>query len=517
MKFILITLFLLTACSKSDKTTQQSQIVNRQVASSTTGQQVMIDQIIQTIVSQIKVSNGKNNVVEVLTKIQQTYPMTTKDLDKMPVARLLLQALKFIPQFEGILWRLRRVAETSDFVHLGIIGSLRGFYQLDSLYGPHVKAFFHFLTTPTEKATYFANADEFMNFLNSVIKPQLKDFHNLMIALVEAQPDEAFDLDLDLRLFTGGNDQIRYLDPDYQRKRIIKPYFFGILSGLETSIATISYASNYHLNGLLLVSQKALAMSGINVLKDRILTTSGNDKSISATSVSKGITAKELAGLVNLQSELLTLRVQPEVAQKSLAEAYKYVNSAFKHKLKFYTCSLTYPSSYKASNCTQLPSNPSYVENGEDFLINPNLLLAHYKKHFHTFSERQRLIKESYDLFNKKDFDSTVEFVSEVTGNTVRLRPQRLFQPQKDLKIYFPKDDNYAVKEQGKFVQIKGKPEWAWNYKYGSAQSLPDFTFNGFFPDASDSASYMKIMRTVNLTPTTHNIKDIFFNISSSN
>lgn len=507
--FTLLGVFAFSGCSKNAGVAEHKSSGNRQIASIVNQQQTILDQIAQMIINDIKIVNNKNNVVEVLAKIEKTYPSNSKYLEQMPVAKAVLSALKIIPQFEGILWRLRKVAETSDFLHLSIIGNLRQFYQMDFQYGPHIKAFFHFVTTPTEKAGYFADADSFMDFLNTTIKPQLINFHTLLTSL-DKQNDEAFDLELDLRILTGGNEKIRYLDPEYQKKRLIKPYLYGVLSWLETTIATIEYAHNYHLNALLIVSQKALSISGLNALKDRINTSSSQ-------SVSKGVTAKELASLVNGANELLTLRKPIPVVKTSLGNSFKFINSAIKHRLMFYTCSLTYASNYKTSNCLQQPSNPQWVENGESYLIDPNILMILYKKHFHTFSERYRLSKEAYAHFVKNDFDSSVEFVSEVTGVTVRLRPQRLFQGQQDLKIYFPKEDNYTIKEQGKMVTIKGKPEWAWNYKYGSAQSVPDFTYNGFFVDATDSASYMKIMRTINLTPTTHNIKDYFFNITSSN
>lgn len=515
--FILVLVSLLSTigCSKKSEVSEVSEIKSsstssgRSIASAVNQQQAIVDKITQMLVNEVKLVGEKNNVIEILAKIDKAYPLTNKNLDQMPVAKGILTALKIIPQYEGILWRLRKVAETSDFLHLAIIGNLRQFYQLDFQYGPHLKAFFHFVTTPTEKATYFADANAFMDFLNITIKPKLMEYHQMLSAM-DKQADEAFDVELDLRLFTGGNDKVRYLDPEYQKKRLIKPYLYGVLSTLETTIATIEYAQNYHLNALLIVSQKALAISGLNAIKDRISTSSGQ-------SVSKGITAKELTSLMASANELLTLRKPTAAAKTSIAQAFKYVNGAIKHRLMFYTCSLTYPTNYQTKNCLDLPSNPQWVENGEAYLIDPNLLMILYKKHFHTFSERHRLTKEAYTLFQKNDFETPVEFVSEVTGLTVRLRPQRLFQVQPDLKVYIPREGNYAVKNQGKMVTINGKAEWAWNYKYGSAQSVPDFSYNGFFVDATDAASYTKIMRTINLTPTTHNIRDYFFNITSSN
>ena len=119
----------------------------RKIASQSTGQQVVIDDFTNRIL-EIDSTEDIDRVISHISKVSKEYP-------KFVGVQLFASFAEALPQFKGIAWKLRGLVEKTDIAHTYILSQLRFLYFSSYMYGPHLKALFHYLTDPPKNGSKF--------------------------------------------------------------------------------------------------------------------------------------------------------------------------------------------------------------------------------------------------------------------------------------------------------------------------------------------------------------------------
>ena len=107
------------AQKSSSTKTAATKVATRTVANATQEkQQKILDDITNRLIENIKTAD---DVETVGGKIIEDY----KNDINLPAVKIYLSALKAMPEFRSIFWRLRKIVEPADLIHAGAISGLR--------------------------------------------------------------------------------------------------------------------------------------------------------------------------------------------------------------------------------------------------------------------------------------------------------------------------------------------------------------------------------------------------------
>lgn len=491
--------------------------VNRNIASQSTGQQVVIDDFTSKILA-MKSKDDVNKTVKYIEEVSKNYPQFVG-------VQLFNASFQMLPVFKGIIWRLRGVVEDTDITHSMVLSYLRFFYSSQYVYGPHVMALFHYFADPEPTSNQFRKISDLQNFLYKDVRPYLVQY------LVEAQKSlsqnaEFHHFSLDRRIYIGADEDKRFFDEVEAKKEYIKPYTSYVISGLARTIGSIDYFYSYNFDDMPKIMQAVLRKSAINSILGRFKLRPGKRESWEDRSLPKIMSKKEIFDIVDNYKKFGTLRFEEAESQKYLNESYSMFALASEHDLKGYVCSIQYPStmmsggvledSYKCDwsfmEDESFQEEEYFVVGGSKFLVDPNLLLINHRQDFHELHDR-------YRIYHPVSEDGIVSITSDATGQVVRIMAQGAFKAQKDLKNFLPvefstnyKSDTVTVKNDVGAYNKNG--QWEWNYDYGRPTKWRSqyVTFGGLFPDLTNDNAY-DIMASVRLTRSLRPFSNLFTTI----
>lgn len=436
----------------------------------------------------------KSDVKTVSSKIIKT--SLDPKYSQMPAIVILAQIAKSVLPLEGFFWRLRKLGEQSDLMHTFALFRLRSFAQFDYLYGSHVKAIFEFLTEPLEKGSrVFNTMSEFQDTLLEAYTPVLEDIIKNLNKLQEL-PAEQFEFKFDRAIVTGVSEDIRFIDNDERYRYFIKPYLYTITFLYERFLSSIYFMSSVYLDDLPAAFNDILKKSAINNIENKI--NIFGEK----YSAALGVTPEMVITSFNKYDKLFNARIikNPVIAEKNTQKyldlSFKHAKSAANNQLYAFVCGIKYPLSKSDVNpqeCMNFDNSfraeSSFIENGDEYIFNPNRMLIDFKSKYHALSDRAKLFNEAKD-------GQYVNIVSDVTGAEINLNIKALFKVRKDWKAFFPTQ----FEASGKPGSInKTVNSWAWNYYYGRPTAFPDPTFGGLFnkSEVSTTADIYKQMTTI--------------------
>ncbi len=502
----------------------------RKIASQSTGQQVVIDDFTNRIL-EIDSTEDIDRVISHISKVSKEYP-------KFVGVQLFASFAEALPQFKGIAWKLRGLVEKTDIAHTYILSQLRFLYFSSYMYGPHLKALFHYLTDPPKNGSKFESLAELQNALYFKIRPQLSSLLQKAERSLGLEP-ELHNFTFDRRIFTGDSPGKRFFDPSEANREFIKPYMSYIISCMARAIAAIDYLYIYNIDDLPNIMRAVLKKSAINQLKSRFQfggTSSRRRVGFNSTRINKEsvkslpqvISRKEVFEIIERRkfSDFLTFasdRVSREKANEVLAESYQMVQKAAEHDLKGYVCSISYVSmmmngEYISSDYScdwdfmekeGFTEEEYFVVGGKNFLIDPNQLLINHKQKFHELRDRYRIYLENEN-------NSGVYIVSDVTGEPIRINAHAVFKVFDDLKVFIPETYSNEMVYNGKtlargYGSHNKNGKWSWNFDYGRPLSWSSeaITFGGLFPDMTNSNVY-DLMYTIRLTQSLRPFSNLF-------
>ena len=505
----------------------------RKIASQSTGQQVVIDDFTNRIL-EINSTEDIDSVISHISKVSKEYP-------KFVGVQLFASFAEALPQFKGIAWKLRGLVEKTDIAHTYILSQLRFLYFSSYMYGPHIKALFHYLTDPPKGGTKFESLAELQNALYFKIRPQLINLLQKAESSLVLEP-ELHNFTFDRRIFTGDSPGKRFFDPSEANREFIKPYMSYIISGMARAIATIDYLYVYNIDDLPNVMRAVLKKSAINQLKSRfhfggssargrVGYNSTRTKKESVKSLPQVISRKEVFEVIqeNKFSNFLSFasdRVSKEKANEVLSESYQMVQKSAEHDLKGYVCTISYVS--KMMNGEKISNDYScewgfmeqegfteeefFVVGGKNFLVDPNQLLINHKQKFHELRDRYKIYLENTD-------NNGVYITSDVTGEPIKINAHAVFKVFEDLKIFIPESYSDKMVYNGEVLASgygshNKNGKWSWNYDYGRPLSWSSeaITFGGLFPDMNNENVY-DLMYTIRLTQSLRPFSNLFTTI----
>lgn len=489
----------------------------RNLASVSTGQQIVIDDFTTKILN-IKTKQDIENVRAHILEVSKEYP------DFVGV-QVFAKTFEILPQFKGIIWRLRGIVELTDITHSAVLSNLRFIYNSRYAYGRHVLAFFNYFVDPTEKMNQFKSIEEVQDYLSNNVNPMLLGYLS-SLELSMKLPNELHHFSFDRRIFSGEDDDKRYFDPEETKKEYIKPYTSYLISGLARTIGGIDYLSAYNFDELPKIMRSVLKKTAINSIFGRFKIKQGRRGEGEVKDLPNIISRKEIFEVVKKFKKFGTPRLNLETTQKNLDHAYKMMALASEHDIKGYTCSITYSSKIMSSeeiedeyNCDSsfmedesFREEEYFVVGGSKFLVDPNLLLINHRQDFHELRDR-------YRIYHPEKENGVVEIVVDATGGIVRINAKGAFKAHKDLKTFIPLE--YVTDYKSETVEIKNnvgaynkRGQWEWNFDYGRPIKWADeaITFGGLFPEATNDNIY-DIMYHVRLSRSLRPFSNLFTSV----
>lgn len=470
----------------------------RQPSAAVEGQQAIIDEMTQIILSIA-------NKGEVLPKVNQVLTIAAQKDPKgqMPGVQLLAGYMKMIPGLEGIVYRGRPIVEPSDWLHMSALTTLRTFRYNSYLYGKHVLALFDFVTTPSHKAgPEFKTVTEAQQYLVGKAAPLIESLIAQARAM-ENLPAESFNFKLDRTLFIGLSDDVRFLDRNETVKQFIKPNLYSITFALQRTLGSLYYWTALNVDDMPAVASEVVAATTINEYKGKLRSF------LSASKLAKGVTPIITFDVIKKYPNYFTFRdltytnhegkTEKVSAQTLLDRAYTQFFNASYYEMAAFNCIIQYTVSGNTNatlkdcaNGDNQDYSSQHAANGQDFMFNPNALLIDYKI-------KKAALVQRYKLYaNNAASGAYTEITSEVTGKALQLNVKALFSAKNSPRNFFP--TAFAKADQAAYQSEIGVH--GWNYDHGfpiAYGNKKDFTFGGFFnpQQVADIKSLNTAMATV--------------------
>lgn len=383
-----------------------------------------------------------------------------------------------VPLFEGIVYRCRDLIEKSDWLNMTALFRLRAFAYNDYVYGEHMKAITDFLTYPSERVGKpFKTVSELQDFLLNKVAVKMESA--LAVAKkLEALPSQDFQFQLDRTIIVGRSNNLRFIDADEAKKDFIKPYFFTVSFLLQRVIGSIYYMSAMNLDDMPKVVNKILKKTAMNGFI--------GDLRADGRTV-RGITPQLLTESIESYPSYMTWKTEVNyrgsklTAGMLLDRAFEYGRSSANYQRAAYVCGLKYPldlekgdqsAEVSLETCKTLDVaevGSYHINNGEDYLFNPNSMILNFKQKNKMFQDRVR-------VFEGAAKNSYVKVVSDSTGKSIEVNARAFFNTKKSQRDFLP-----TSFEGSPSTSVESLNTYAWNYSHGRPASYNDYTFNGFF------------------------------------
>jgi hypothetical protein len=484
------------------------------------GQQEMMDAIIKKVVDDTPTRDQIIPTVRFILE-KASHP----EARGYPLVQIAAGIARLVPRLEGFIWRLRPIAEPSDYLHATVLYKIRQTYYNDYLYGPHVKALLDFITEPSEGQDQkpnefiksselkmkFATVADAQDWLLRNITPELEKLiygenGKGGLTALEGLPDRSFVYDFDRTLLVGHGNGLTFIDPEEARKLFIKPYLYTMKFLLQRALMGIYYVSALELNDLPKVAAKVLSKTELNEFRGELRpegkTAKGMTPEILYTSYRDG---RRFLSFRN------TTRMSISGAERLLDRAFELGLESAEYQLRAYVCGITYVQASENrgvadprvdfDSCSRRPDireGETFVRNGNKYLFDPNSMIESFKSKFTEFKERA-------ELFEVNKQGRCYQIHSDVTGDTFCLNARKAFfstlsGSQRDLLPYqfeLPGQPSQTVN----LPDFPREPQW--NYTHGrptdyrNTNGETDFTMNGFFDKGATIDDLKRNMTTL--------------------
>ncbi|MFA6238165.1 MAG: hypothetical protein WC635_12605 [Bacteriovorax sp.] len=436
-------------------------------------QQMVIDHLTEKILSM----KSREDVLVATNEIKQI--SSREENLNFPVVQVFRAVAQILPSLEGIIYRCRMIVEPSDWLQISALSQLRAFSYDSFVYGDHVKAIFNFLTYPSHHAGKpFQSVAELQAFLLNTVTPQLDEF----LALAkksEKLPAANFEVLIDKTLAVGISEELRFIDKEEAKKIFIKPYFFALEGLLHRVQGSLYYFSAIELNDLPKVANALLKKTTINTFIGELRAPGDSVKGV--TPILSGQAIKKFPKYLTWKKEI-QYRGTNVTAQSLLDRSFNYFRAAAHYQRAGYICGLSYPLNSEnnehmteagLSACGSLSSldvASYHVNNGREYLFDPNGLVLRFKQKNKTHQDRVRVFEGAAN-------GQYVRVLSDATGKSVDVFAKAFFNTKQSQRDFLP----ISFKNVDASSRVEELNTYAWNYNYGKPAGYRDFTFNGFF------------------------------------
>lgn len=372
-------------------------------------------------------------------------------------AQLYGQLVKPLPEFAGILYRLRPLAEKVDVLHFSTLRALSDFKNSADTRAPFFDALFEYMTsadplnagTNAQKLRPFTNLGEMQDWILKVVLPAVESYATLLEGsprLAQQTQSEPL-LSFDHGLYYG---EAVASQMTSQRRRFVKvlaPHLDMLAAELHEVAGMLSFACAYNLDKLADFS---------NTLTRKTLLSKVTKINTAMFDI-RFQTPREVADLLSARDRffpsLLTLKPAAQGSGGLLQRALTHFRKA---------------ADMRVANFNQLKRLAALPNQGE-YLIDAKAFITHPEDRSASLNKAQAMWRGSTlyrDPITGKSF--TVNLPKAFDTNETGIRDLRGL---------------YA----NQFVQGNQREKGSWNFAYGKAIGWRDPTFAGVLPDAGDS------------------------------
>lgn len=411
----------------------------------------------------------KEKAIMIETKADEILKTLDESHPEAPALLIYKSVAKIIPHLEGILWRLGGVAQKSEFIYYGIIGTLTDIAYSNFMYSKPVDHFLEYLVRPVNGMKRFKKISSVQDFVQTKLIPLLEnDYVAPFEKLLEKYPKwNDFSFQYDRALTSGGIDfsTPESIDKSFSSQgdryaTFTRAYLASAMGYGKNALASLYLFNSYNLNDLNRFLNKAFYESVVKTKIKGIFT----DWMKSNKSNIKLNTHKDYRRYMAGYSKLFTLFESgkwsddtPKDGQANKEAAHKLFIQANLHDLEYVT---------QMHIQAQFPNQDNYIVDASQMIANPMYSIEHYEK-------LDRVLKGE-------------EIVTDTaTGKEVKINLAKFFDKSfgKDLKRYYPNRFDFAQK---KSFNTKVNGQRTFLYTYGRPNSWPDPSFNGILPEANN-------------------------------